>query len=890
MTPQQSIGHYRIVSKLGEGGMGEVWRATDTRLGRDVAIKVLPAALRNDAQYMARFEREAQMLAALNHPNIAAIYGIEQGAIVMELVEGETLPCPVPLATALDYARQIADGLEAAHEKGIIHRDLKPANIRITPEGRVKILDFGLAKSAVDPAAATAVSNTISPTLSLAMTQAGMILGTAAYMAPEQARGKPVDKRADIWAFGVVLYEMLTGRSLFGGGETVADTLASVVKDAPDLKALPADVPPHIRRLIERCLRKEPSKRLRDIGEARIAIEEPVEAPPAAAAPANARRWWLPWAIAATLAVAAATLGAMLWRESAPAPAVRFQVLPPEGGSFAQPWMAVSPDGRKIVFQATGKGISRPLLWVRSFDALEARPLPGTENAFFPFWSPDSRSIGFWANAQLSRVEASGGLPQVLCSTAKLYSGGNSAGWWGPDGTIYFSGGGRGIFRVSQNGGEPAHILKPDHDRGERSYFYPVLLPDGKRLLYHGQFATREEAAIVLSSLDGKEKTRLASSMFSFGYAPPARRGEPAHLLYVRQATLIAQPVDPSTLVSAGEVVPLADLVAAANTYARFAVSPSGILAYRAGEAFASRELTWFDRSGKALSTVGVPADYQHVALSPDNSKLAATQSDIAAGRRDLWVFDLARGVPTRFTFERADNNTGIWSPDGARLAFASRSVGPFSLYMKNANGSGGEDLVAEPQATVFPMDWSSDGRLLMYMRQARGSGQLWVITDPADPARRKDEPYLETTYYTGQAKFAPSPAGTPPRWVAYVSDESRGSEVFVQSFPPGGGKFQISSGGGIQPRWRRDGKELFYISADGKLMAVDVQAGATFQAGVPRALFDTRIVENTPVSYRYDVTADGSRFLVNSLRQADVSAPVQAIVVVMNWQSGLRK
>ena len=888
MTPQSTIAHYRITAKLGEGGMGAVYRATDTKLNRDVAIKILPPAFAEDAARMQRFEREAQLLAALNHPNIAAIYGIEEGAIVMELVEGADLAGPLPVDTLIDYARQIAAGLEAAHEKGIVHRDLKPANIKVTPEGRVKLLDFGLAKAREESSAASgAASPTMSPTLSLAMTQAGMILGTAAYMSPEQARGKPVDRRADIWAFGVILYELLTGHLLYGGGETITDTIAAVVTRDPDWSALPADTPPRLRRLIERCLRKDPKLRMRDIGEARIALDEPEPAPaaatPAAAAGSRARLW-----IAATAVstVALLALAAVHFRETPAArEMVRFTVAAPHDGSFGSfNNLAVSPDGRKLLFSATASG--RTTLWLRTLDSAEARPLPGTENGSFPFWSPDSKFVGFTSEGMLKKIDLAGGPAQTLC---RVGPSAPTTGGWTRDGYIYFANGREGIFRVSQAGGEPVAITRTNLENGESFHAYPTPLPDGRHMLMLMTAGPVEQNTIFLVSLDGKEKKPVTKSIRSFGYVPPQEGQSVGHLLVMRQDTLMAMPVNPATFETAGDPFPLAEHVGNALSQAFFSVSPNGTLAYHAGDTVGSRQLTWFDRTGKALSTVGGPGEYGNIALSRDTTRAATTQNDSA--RLDLWIFDLARGVPSRFTFEGTENVDPVWSPDGTKIAFAAhRKDQYYTLYIKDSSGVAPEQQVQRADGQERPTDWSPDGRFLMYTHTGTHGTGLWTVADPLDPSKRKASPFIDEQYNTTQGQFSPGTAES-PRWVAYSSIESRREiEVFVQSFPAGAGKFQVSTGGGTQPRWRRDGKELFYMAGNGKVMAVDVKTAPRFEAGIPHVLFESHI--SNPVAanaFRYDVSADGQRFLINMQVRSEATAP-QPVTVVLNWLAGVKK
>ena len=629
MSPGLSLAHYRITAKLGEGGMGEVWRATDTKLGREVAIKILPEALAADPDRMARFEREAKVLASLNHPNIAAIHGVEERALVMELAEGPTLEeriaqGAIPPSEALPIVQQLIDALEYAHEKGVVHRDLKPANIKLTPEGRVKVLDFGLAKALSNEPSRSDLAT--SPTLTMRATIAGVILGTAAYMSPEQARGQRVDKRSDIWSFGVVVHEMLTGRTLFQA-PTVSDTLAAVLRADLDWSALPRDLQPNIGAVVRRCLERDPKRRLRDIGDARILLDERESAasapsPQAAAAPSSGARVWIAAAAISTLALIA--LAAIHFRETAPPrEQIRLAVTLPEGGSIsAFPGLAVSPDGRKLVFGVVTGG--RSTLWVRTLDSLEARPLPGTENGNFPFWSPDGRSLGFTADGKLKKIDWYGGPPQILCPV--ISSNAPTTGAWTPEGVIYFANGGEGIFRVPQAGGEPARVTRIDGSTGELLHAYPYALPDGRHILLLISAGSPEQTGIYRVSLDGKEKKLLARSpRRSFGYAPPLEGQTLGHLLVMRQDTLMALPVNPKTIEPAGDPFPLASRVGNTLSQAFFAVSPSGVLAYRLGGG-RLRRLTWFDRSGNPLSTVGASGDYIDVALSRDGTRAAVSQ------------------------------------------------------------------------------------------------------------------------------------------------------------------------------------------------------------------------------------------------------------------------
>ncbi|MGO9259373.1 MAG: protein kinase domain-containing protein [Bryobacteraceae bacterium] len=870
MSPEQSIAHYRIVCKLGEGGMGAVYRATDTRLNRDVAIKVLPPAFAEDTARMQRFEREAQLLASLNHPNIAAIYGIEQGAIVMELVEGEDLKGPVPVETASHYARQIANALEAAHEKGIIHRDLKPANIKVTPDGTVKLLDFGLAKAtessqAEGPGGRPA---TDSPTLSLAMTQTGTILGTAAYMSPEQARGKPVDKRADIWAVGVVLYEMLTGKMLFGGGETVSDSLAAVLTREPDFNALPKDTPPRVRLLLERCLRKDPKQRLRDIGDARLTLDEAEPGVPAPAPVVPATRPRLPWILAAVFALSTLALAALwLRRPVEEARTIKFSVLPPEKAGFvADSLPAVSPDGRHLAFAAGSEGKTQ--IWIRDLNALAARPLPGTDGGFDPFWSPDSRFVAFFTPGKLKKVDIVGGPALTVCGASN-----GRGGSWNQNGVIVFTPSfGNSLSSVPATGGTATPLTTLEESLSETSHRFPWFLPDGRHFLFTARSGDEKKTAIYVGDLESKERRRLFAAASNAVYTPPG------FLLFMRERTVMAQAFDATALRTTGDPFPVAEQVdyAQASIQGQFAVSQTGVLAYYSGGAALDSQLTWFDRDGKPLGTVGPPGTMQAPAISPDGGTVAVDRLDAQAGTYDLWLHDLAHSTDSRFTFDPSHDWCPVWSPDGSRILFASNRTGRWGLYQKPATGAGKEELLYETAGLTFTTDWSRDGRFAIFHSLAAKTGDdLWVLPLLGD---RKAFPFLQTEFAEMYGKLSPD-----GRWLAYASDETGVYEVYVQTFPGKEGKWQVSAKGGTRPVWSRDGKELFYIAEGHKLMAVEVRSGVQFEHGVPKALFEAR----TPTGASFDVTRDGKRFLlINSLAQ-EANAPM---TVVINWHAGVKK
>ena len=879
--------------------MGEVYRAHDTKLGRDVAIKVLPEQFAREPERLARFQREAKMLAALNHTNIAAIYGLEQSGgihyLVMELVEGPTLAeriaaGPVSVEETLPIAKQVADAVEYAHDNNVIHRDLKPANIKVKADGVVKVLDFGLAKAMSDEPTAAEIGN--SPTLSMAATRQGVILGTAAYMAPEQAKGKTADRRADVWSFGAVLYELLTGKQAFRGDD-VTEILAAVVMREPAFDALPAKTPPAIRTLLRRCLEKTLKRRLAHIGEARILLEDVLSgaapAELAAAAPAAQRRHISGWMTAAVLLLALGGISFIHFREAPPAarPA-RFSVFPPEKASFATApqVVTVSPDGTQLAFLASNAGGASGQIWIRPLDSLSAQPLPGTENASQPFWSWDSRYIAFYADGKLKKIAVAGGPAQALCDLT-----GGANGSWNREGVILASGtspfnaSATPIYRVSSAGGAPIAVTTVDKERGETGHAWPHFLPDGNHFLYLALNSDTAKSAIRVGSLDSKETKLLLNEQSFARYAPPG------YLLFQRDGTLMAQPFDAAAIQLTGEAFPVAEQVQVntANGRTAFDVSQNGVLVYRSSGGL-NTQLAWFDRGGKELSRIGEPGGYISPKLSPDGKRVAVYRTTGTGSPGDIWVNDLARNTQTRLTFDAADDSAPIWSPDGSRIVFASNRNGAYGLYQKNSNGIGDEELLLKAGASMVPEDWSLDGRFLVYMITEGGGRDVSFLPLAGLSAgqmagERKPVPFLKTPFYERHAQLSPD-----GRWLAYISDESRTAEVYVQSFPAGGGKWQVSTSGGMQPRWSHDGKELFYLALDGKMMAVAVKAGTTFEAGTPEALFQTRIygLATSPAySQQYDVTADGQRFLLN-VDVADANAV--PLTVVLDWTAALQK
>ena len=878
--------HYRLVEKIGEGGMGVVWKAVDTTLDREVAIKILPEALAADAERLQRFEREAKVLASLNHPNVATVHGFHDvngvRFLVMELVSGETLEERLKRGRltpdeALPIARSIAEGIEYAHERGIVHRDLKPANVKLTADGGVKVLDFGLAKAiAGDPTMTGPTSTpTVMPTLTSMGTVAGLILGTAAYMSPEQARGASVDRRADIWAFGAVLFEMLAGRRAFEG-DTVSDTLASVLRAPLEWDALPASTPASVLRLLKRCLERDAKKRLRDIGEARIALDpaavepEPAaaEAPPAAAP----KRTLVPWALFAVAAVAAVLLGGMsLMQKPATAPPVaRFFV--DAGDKLARmDAPRISPDGRLIAFQGFDEA-GKQSIWIRPIDSLTAYPLAGTEGALQrPFWSPDSKFLAYFDGRQLKKIPVAGGPPQLIGESEF-----GADGTWGAGGVILFDGAGASasIKRIPAAGGTPSQAFEGDPAKQPPAGAWPFFLPDGKHFLFTASIvrAGAPRTTICFAELGRPGFTELTETGSRVEYAS-------GYLVYVLHGTLVAHRFDPDKGALAGDPVPLAGQVSENGTRALFSTSPSGALVYQSGAAVANSEIVRLDRTGKETAKIGAPGIYADLTLSPDGTRLAYTLKDVRADALDVWIRDLARDTASRLTFETTDEARPVWSPDGTRVIYGSRRLGLSACMAKPANGTGDEtEIFKDNSAGVSPRDVSPDGRWIAIDR-------FVAIEPPAAfviPADGKGEPLrIPGGGMQLSAKFSPD-----GRFIAYTSNESGGQEVYVQTWPFGGGKWQISNGSGFQPLWRADGKELFYRDKAFQFFAVPVTLEPRFSAGTPQPLFNRRLGGgiNAPT---WAVTANGQGFVLNASLSAAQSVP---LTVVLNWPETLAK
>ena len=873
----RNLAHYRVTAAIGAGGMGEVYRATDTKLGREVALKILPPDVRQDPARLARFRREARLVASLNHPNIAAIHGLEEAEgmpfLALELVEGEDLAerlarGSIPVDDVLGIARQITDALAEAHAKGIVHRDLKPANVKLTPDGKVKVLDFGLAKAyAKDAASDSAADLSRSPTLAHGGTLAGTILGTAAYMAPEQAKGGDVDKRADIWAFGCVLYEMVAGRRPFVGA-SVSDTLAEVLKGEPDWTKLPAATPPALRRLLRRCLVKDRGQRLADVADARLELEE-ARAGTAGESngprPTSRLRERLTWAAALALLAGAASVLALRERPAPPAREMRVEITTPQTRDLAS--LAISPDGQEVAFVAATAG--RPCLWLRSLESGSARPLAGTDGAAFPFWSPDGRSLGFFTDdSKLKRIDLDGGTVRVLANSP-LPRGGA----WNRDDTILFAPLTGPIFRIPAAGGEPAAVtrLEPRHS----SHAFPWFLPDGDHFVYYAT-GSPEARGVYLARLGAETGRRLLDADAPAVFAPQG------YLLFVRGGTLFAQRLDPARLELAGQPFPVADSIAmgqvAISQVAAASVAASGQIVYRTGGDAERRQFLWFDRAGKSLGKASEPdsAFPGSPSLSPDGRRLAMHR--VVAGNVDIWMLELERGALSRFTSNAANEIWPIWSPDARRIFFSSNRDGSYALYEKASDGAADQKLVLAMRA--HPEDWSRDGRLLLIQaRELKSGSDLWVL-----PIGQGGEPHpvLRTEFEEWGGQFSPD-----GRWLAYASTESGRAEVYLQPFPGPGAKAPVSVGGGAQVRWRSDGKELFFIALDNRLMAVPISLpadGGSARVGAPAPLFLTHIggaVQNT-TRQQYFVSQDGRRFLINSMLEGTPSSP---ITLILNWK-----
>ena len=874
LAPNTHLGPYEILAPIGAGGMGEVYKAKDARLDRFVAVKVLPEHLAKNPEALARFESEAKAVAALNHPSIMGIFDIghleDTAYAVMELLEGESLRTrleqgPIAPRKATELAIQMAQGLSAAHEKGVVHRDLKPENLWITKEGRLKILDFGLAKQLP---ALVVDSGSLLATEVFSQgprTEKGMILGTLGYMSPEQVRGEAVDARSDLFSFGIVLFEMLTGRKAFARA-TPADTLSAILKeDPPELEEQSRPIPPGLRRILDHCLEKAPSRRFHNAEDLAFALENlstgstshaPFTAP---FAPKNRRTTWIWAAVAAILLAGSVLLGWYLRGGPARPNLIRFEIAnPPEVTKIDAP--RISPDGLHLAFSAVdASGKSR--IWVRSLNALVAQPLAGTEGASRPFWAPDSRFIGFMAEGKLKKIDVAGGPAQKICDAP-----GGSDGSWSSEGVILYDGSGsQPINRVSAAGGTPAVAVKIEPSRKETMVGWPEFLPDGRHFLYLATGEKPDDSVYRVGRLDSMETQILAPAQTLVTYA------HPGYLLFVRDKTLLAQPFDAKSLRMKGEPIPIAEHIGTDNVgLACFSVSRNGTLIYQTGES--GDRFLWVDRSGREGESEGEPGDYHNPAFAPGGDRLAFDLADKHIGKTDIWIRDLKRKVSSRFSFS-SGAFCPLWSPDGRTIVF---TVGN-DLFEKPVEGQGEERLLLKSEEQKFACGWSRDGRYLAYTSMGKETNwDIWVLPLFGD---RKPFLFLKTPFAELMPTFSPD-----GRFLAYQSNESGRMEIYIQSFPGPGGKWQISAAGGTDPQWRADGRELYYRAPDQKVMAIDIQAGNGITAGTPQPLFPGRF-DSGLARNRYLPTADGKRFLTVAPLGRESMTPT---TVVLNWNAEL--
>ncbi len=896
MAAGARLGPYEIEAPIGAGGMGEVYRAKDTRLDRIVAVKVLPEQLAKSPEFRQRFDREARAVSQFSHPHICALYdvGSEGGVdyLVMEYLEGETLAArlgkgALPAEQVLTLGIQMADALDRAHKQGIVHRDLKPGNVMLTKSG-VKLLDFGLAKQHL-----SAVETEISKVSSLPtrgpqehpLTEEGTILGTFQYMAPEQLEGKEADSRTDIFALGCVLHEMATGQKAFSGKSRASLIAAILEREPATISSIAPMTPPALDRVVKTCMAKEPDDRFQTAHDIKLQLQWIAEGGsqvglPAPVAARRRSRERLFMAAAAVFGLLAAGFGGLLLlNRSEPARIVQSSLLPPDkvAYGFSNGPMALSPDGARIAFVGVGADGKVPI-WIRPLSGLSAQPLQGTEGATFPFWSPDSRFVAFFANGKLRKIDASGGPPESICDAPQARGGS-----WGPDGTILLTPNSTtAIFRVPAGGGTPVAVTKLNEAKKETSHRWPIWLPDGRHFLYFVQIpqAAGEAAgagAVCVGSIDGKESKLLFRGDSQVLYAPPG------YLLFWREGSLVARQFDPKKRTLQGDAFPVAEGVQRlpARNFAFFSVSSNGLLTYQGGALAGLSQLAWYDRSGRELEKISAPSDVARPRLSHDGKKLAVDIRDPQSGNDDVWVYEFARKTLTRFTFDPAVDFGPIWSPDDGFLAFASSRKGTADAYRKAVAGAGAEELVFEGPADESPQAWSNDGRTLLLesrngANRARGGGEIWSYSF----ADHKASPFLASEFNAGEPVFS-----SDGRFVVYVSAESGRFEIYLQAFPGPGGKWQVSTEGGEDPHWSRDGKEIFYIAPGNRLMVVPVKPGPEPQPGTPRFLFEARFRQDT--GQQYDVSADGQRFLI----AADLSeASASPITLVQNWLTGRKR
>jgi serine/threonine-protein kinase len=882
------LGPYEILSLLGAGGMGEVYRARDTKLGRDVALKILPQVFASDADRLARFTREAQTLAALNHPNIAHIHGLEESggvrALVMELVDGEDLAQrllrgPIPVDEALPIARQIAEALEAAHEQGIIHRDLKPANIKVRDDGTVKVLDFGLAKALAGDVTGSAsgagpLANLPTLTSPAMLTGVGVILGTAAYMAPEQAKGRPADRRSDIWAFGCVLYEMLTGTRAFKG-EDVSDTMASLLTREPSWDRLPGTTHPAVRLLVQRCLRKEKRQRLQDATGVRIELEDAASAPvgtgSALSDGGRSASWRTVLVAGVALLGSAVVAGLAVWNlkpspVATPQTIARLAVTVPSDEELLVPYpgVALSPNGAHMVYVAKRRGVEQ--LQLRTMDRLQSRALMGTEGARAPFFSPDGQWVGFFADGKLKKISVTGGASQIVCDAP----GGRALGGsWAPNNVIFFASGGlSGLWQVSATGGTP-HAFTTFQD-GEISHRWPQVLPGGQAVLFTSRTGPgSDERQVQVQRVSSGERRMLAQG--ESGYYIPT-----GHLVYVQitTGTLVAVPFDLTRLqVGATAPVAAAEGILVGGEGAHYTWSGNGLLAYVAGRAeFDDRTLVWVNRHGKAEPANAPRRPYQIPRISPDGLQVAVVTS---GPKFDIWVHTLARGDANKLITD-GSSQFPIWTPDGRRLTYRATRAGTRNLFWSVADGGGTEERLTS--AGDLPGSWSPDGQVLLFTEQTETRDILALkLSD------RSTQPFLRTRFSEGAPRFSPD-----GRWVAYLSDESGRLESYVRPYPGPGRKWQISTDGATEPLWNPNGRELFYRNGN-KVMVVDIATDPVFTVGKPALLFTGDYLHSSTGDPNYDVSRDGQRFLMVQPSARENATPTQ-IIVVLNWHEELKR
>jgi serine/threonine protein kinase/Tol biopolymer transport system component len=885
LGPGTRLGPYEVVAAIGAGGMGEVYRARDTRLDRTVAIKVLPAAVADDPTFRERFDREARAVAALNHPHICALYDIGEDAgtafLVMEYLEGDTLADrlakgALPIDQALKYAIQIAEALDKAHRAGIVHRDLKPGNIMLTKSG-AKLLDFGLAKAS--PAAGLS-SLSILPTAHSPVTAQGTILGTLQYMAPKQVEGREADARSDIFAFGAIVYEMVTGKRAFEGKSQASVIAAILDREPPAMSSLQPLAPALLDHLVQRCLAKDPDTRWQTASDVMRELSWVSSrgfdiVPARGSSPRRTRLLLVGGMVVVVLAAFAAGASMRLLQTDAPATSLTklSMSLPPNtplGNTTGMMTAVVSPDGKRVVFGAMrGGNVGSTMLWIRTLSDLDPHPLTGTDLGRYPFWSPDSRKIGFFASGKLKVIDIESG--EILSLTDVSLGSGAT---WSANGQILFapSSTAGGLFRISVAGGQPTPVTRSDSTRRENFHRFPVFLPDGDHFIFLAFPANR----ILVGSLSSESTHALVQADSQAQYTAN-------HLLFLRQGTLFAQPFDVAAGATTGEPVAVATQVLRdAYEYGVFSAAENGVLAYRAGGPAQRTQLMWLDRSGRTLGTVGEAGYMRNPALSPDDgTRVLFEIVDVQGRNQDIWIQDIARNVRSRLTFDPANDIYPVWSPDGGRVVFASdRDSGVFNIYQKPANGVGDDQRVVKSSDDMTPYSMSPDGRFLIYRLNINDTGIMSLSGDP------KPSPLLKASFNQNAAQVSPD-----GRWLAYYSNESGVYEVYIRNFGAGNGKWQVSQGGGVHPRWRRDGKELYYYASDGHLMAVSISGDSAANVGTPHALFEANLLNGPQVSSgfraQYEPSPDGQRFLMNVPVEGSVAVPM---TLILNWREALNK